>query len=854
MDGMRVVGDHFGAGKMFLPQVVKSARVMKRSVAHLTPFMEEEKRRAQAAGENTRAQGRIVMATVKGDVHDIGKNIVGVVLACNNYEVHDLGVMVPCEKILAEARRLGADLVGLSGLITPSLDEMVHVAREMKRAGFDIPLLIGGATTSAAHTAVRIAPEYAPGVVHVLDASRVVNVASALLSPEQKPAYFAEITARQQKQRDDFAARRAKKTLLPLAEARARAPQTDWAAADIPSPGFLGTRVYDDIPLDEIIPFIDWGPFFSAWELHGRFPQILTDDIVGAEAARLHADAQKLLARIAAEKHFRPRAVIGFWPCNADGDDIELYAPPAAAGETANRLRVDLTRGNLTPRERALEAAYARDLNTRAAPELDALYDSIPDARGGTYYGTDIAKHMFAGAYASREANTAAGSPARAYILDRFQRDMASGKHPEKPGVVFTAGGPGSGKSETLVQGLVDVRNALVFDSTLTNIENARMLIDAATKGGKFVQIAYVHRPVELAMKFAIERATLKGMFVAPARLGEDHWKAQNALLALADEYAANPAVEFIVFDNRARKEDIARLAAGVDFFKNPANLRDYYASREAAIQRAIEADGGEIARRMDARNAATRQGVGGADTGGDRGPHAQANPHWAKRPLIGAHPSNADAAAAPVLARLHHLRQQFERPAGEHNLCLADYIAPRASGRLDYIGGFTVTAGDGVEKLAAGFKRAGDDYHAIMTQALGDRIAEALAEKFHKHARDLCGYGHAENLTPEDLIRERHRGIRPAPGYPACPDHTEKQTLFRLLDTAAATGVRLTESCAMTPASSVSGWYFNHPAAKYFGVGKLARDQIEDYAKRKHMPLADAERWLGPWLDYEPT
>ncbi|EIP97590.1 5-methyltetrahydrofolate--homocysteine methyltransferase [Opitutaceae bacterium TAV1] len=543
MDGMRVVGDLFGAGKMFLPQVVKSARVMKRSVAYLTPFMEEEKKRARAAGEATRTQGRIVMATVKGDVHDIGKNIVGVVLACNNYEVHDLGVMVPCDKILAEARRLGADLIGLSGLITPSLDEMVHVAREMKRNDFTIPLLIGGATTSPAHTAVKIAPEYAPGVVHVLDASRVVNVASALLSPEQKPAWLAEVTARQQKQRDDFAARRARKPLLPLAEARARALRTDWTTVDIPRPEFLGTRTFTDIPLADIVPFIDWGPFFSAWELHGRYPQILTDDVVGAEATRLFDDAQNLLARIIAEKRFRPRAVIGFWPCNADGDDIELYTD-----ET------------------------------------------------------------------------------RATVLDRF-----------------------------------------------------------------------------------------------------------------------------------------------------------------------------------------------------------------------------------------HQLRQQFERPAGEHNLCLADFVAPKdpslnPSGRLDYMGGFTVTTGDGVEKLAAEFKKAGDDYNAIMTQALGDRFAEALAEKFHKHARDLCGYGRAENLTPEDLIRERYRGIRPAPGYPACPDHTEKPVLFRLLDATAATGVSLTESCAMTPASSVSGWYFNHPSAKYFGVGKLARDQVADYAKRKAMPLAEAERWLGPYLDYDPA
>ncbi|HEX2100339.1 MAG TPA: dihydropteroate synthase, partial [Candidatus Synoicihabitans sp.] len=298
MDGMRVVGDLFGAGKMFLPQVVKSARVMKKAVAYLTPFMEAEKQRAAAAGEATRAQGKFLIATVKGDVHDIGKNIVGVVLACNNYEVVDLGVMVPCDKILAEAKRIGADVVGLSGLITPSLDEMVHVAKEMTRGGFSVPLLIGGATTSGAHTAVKIAPEYAGGVVHVLDASRVVNVVSALLSPEQRSGFLSENTEKQQRQREEFAARRNRRPLLSLEQARARRPVFDWAAIDIPRPDFLGTREFRDVPLEEIVPFIDWGPFFSAWELHGRFPQILEDAVVGAEAKRLYDDAQTLLARI----------------------------------------------------------------------------------------------------------------------------------------------------------------------------------------------------------------------------------------------------------------------------------------------------------------------------------------------------------------------------------------------------------------------------------------------------------------------------------------------------------------------------------------------------------------------------
>jgi 5-methyltetrahydrofolate--homocysteine methyltransferase len=538
MDGMRVVGDLFGAGKMFLPQVVKSARVMKRSVAYLTPFMEDEKKRAAAAGEATRAQGKFLIATVKGDVHDIGKNIVGVVLACNNYEVTDLGVMVSCDKILAEARRIGADVIGLSGLITPSLDEMVHVAREMKREGFTVPLLIGGATTSQAHTAVKIATEYPGGVVHVLDASRVVNVVSSLLSPEQKPAFMAEITAKQERQRDEFAARRSRKPLLSLEQARARRPLFDWATVDIPPPEFTGTRIYDPVPLDEIVPFIDWGPFFSAWELHGRFPQILEDEVVGEEAKKLFADAQKLLLRITREKRFVAKAVIGYWPCNAVGDDIEVYAD-----------------------------------------------------------------------------------------------------------------------------------------------------------------------------------------------------------------------------EQRSR-----------------------------------------------------------------------------------------------VLATFHQLRQQLEKPADQFNHCLADYFAPKESGRIDYIGGFAVTAGHGVEEFAGEFKRANDDYSAIMAQALGDRLAEAMAELMHKRAREACGFGKLEQLSQEDLIRERYRGVRPAPGYPACPDHTEKPILFQLLAATAATGITLTESCAMHPASSVSGWYVNHPESKYFGVGKLALDQVTDYAMRKGQTQAEAEKWLGPYLDYNPA
>jgi 5-methyltetrahydrofolate--homocysteine methyltransferase len=546
MAGMRVVGDLFGAGKMFLPQVVKSARVMKKSVAYLTPFMEEEKKKLVAAGGVSRAQGRFLIATVKGDVHDIGKNIVGVVLACNNYEVTDLGVMVACDKILAEAKRIGADVIGLSGLITPSLDEMVHVAREMKREGFTVPLLIGGATTSPAHTSVKIAPEYPPGVVHVLDASRVVNVVSALLSDEQKPAFMADVAAKQEKQREDFAARRNKRPLLSLATARDRRQKFDWATVDIPRPAFLGTRTFSSdsnlspdtghFSLGDLVPFIDWGPFFSAWELHGRYPDILQDPVVGPEAVKLLADAQKLLAQIVAEKRFTAKAIIGFWPGNAVGDDIEIYS----------------------------------------------------------------------------------------------------------------------------------------------------------------------------------------------------------------------------------------------------------------------------------------------------------------------------DEKRSSVVTTFHLLRQQLEKPAGQFNHALSDYIAPKDSGRIDYMGGFAVTAGHGVEGFAAEFRATQDDYSAIMAQALGDRLAEAMAEKFHQVAREACGFGQTENLTMEELIREKYRGIRPAPGYPACPDHTEKPILFKLLDAGKATGIQLTESCAMTPASSVSGWYFNHPDSKYFGVGKIGKDQVEDYAKRKGFTVAETEKWLGPYLDYD--
>ena len=531
MEGMSKVGELFGSGKMFLPQVVKSARVMKKAVAYLLPFMEIGKE----GGGKPRVEGRVVMATVKGDVHDIGKNIVGVVLACNNYEIIDLGVMVPCEKILKTAREVNADLIGLSGLITPSLHEMAHVARELEREGFSIPLLIGGATTSRVHTAVKIAPHYSQPVVHVADASRAVGVVSQLKHPERRQA-FAEENRREQ-ERLRAVHRPETQKLLTLTEARKRRLRIDWARTELPRPSFTGARVFAPVPIEEIIPYIDWTPLFQAWELRGAYPKILDDAAVGAKARELLGDARKLLKRIAAEKLLTANAVIGFFPTNSAGDDIEVYT----------------------------------------------------------------------------------------------------------------------------------------------------------------------------------------------------------------------------------------------------------------------------------------------------------------------------DESRSAVLTVFHTLRQQMEKASGHFNYALADFIAPRETGFGDYLGAFAVTAGAGIEPALAKFREDHDDYSSIMIKALADRLAEALAELMHKRAREEWGYGRGETLSPEDLIHERYRGIRPAPGYPACPDHTEKRQLFDLLQAEKNTGILLTENFAMSPAASVAGFYFSHPESKYFAVGKIDRDQVEDYRRRKGMGLDVVERWLQPNLNYDP-
>ncbi|QDL98344.1 methionine synthase [Rhodopseudomonas palustris] len=543
MAGMNVVGDLFGDGKMFLPQVVKSARVMKQAVAYLMPFMEEEKARNLAAGTDLgerSSAGKIVLATVKGDVHDIGKNIVGIVLQCNNFEVIDLGVMVPAAKIIETAKAENADIIGLSGLITPSLDEMSFLAGELQRSGFDIPLLIGGATTSRVHTAVKIDPAYPAGsVVHVNDASRAVGVASSLLSKDKGAAYAAEIRADYAKISASHHRAQADKKRLTLAAARANATKIDWAATKPVKPSFIGTRSFSSYSLAELVDYIDWTPFFQAWELAGRFPAILEDGVVGEAATALYADARKMLDRIVTENWFTANATIGFWPANAQGDDILVYA----------------------------------------------------------------------------------------------------------------------------------------------------------------------------------------------------------------------------------------------------------------------------------------------------------------------------DEARTTPIATLHSLRQQLDKREGRANAALSDFIAPVASGVADYIGGFVVTAGIGEDVIADKFKAERDDYSSIMVKALADRLAEAFAERMHARVRrEFWGYAPDETLSADDLILEKYQGIRPAPGYPAQPDHTEKATLFELLDAEASAGVTLTESFAMWPGSSVSGLYFSHPQSAYFGVGKIERDQVEDYAARKGWDVATAERWLAPVLNYIPA
>ncbi|ALN86089.1 methionine synthase [Lysobacter capsici] len=566
MSGMNVVGDLFGAGKMFLPQVVKSARVMKKAVAYLLPYIEAEKLRT---GDVGKSNGKIVMATVKGDVHDIGKNIVGVVLACNNFDVIDLGVMVPAQTILDRARAENADLIGLSGLITPSLEEMSHVAREMQRQGFTMPLLIGGATTSRAHTALKIDPHYKSPTIWVKDASRAVGVAQSLISIDLREPFVAANASDYAEIRERHKNRGDGKRLVSLEKARGQRYDGGWDEYVPPAPKQPGLHVFDDYPLDELVEYIDWTPFFNTWELAGRYPAILSDEIVGKQATELYRDARRMLKQLVEEKWIKAKAVFGLWPANSIGDDVEV------------------------------------DMNL-----------PLPLAGEGRGEG---------------------------------QQDTAAGAPPSQP---------------------------------------------------------------------------------SPACGG------------------------------RSKTETV----------------------------------------------------------------------------------------------RLHFLRQQADKPADRPDFCLADFIAPKESGRQDWIGGFAVTAGIGIEPHVARFEADHDDYNSIMVKALADRLAEALAERLHQRVRkEFWGYADDETLNNDALIDEGYRGIRPAPGYPACPEHSEKTTLFQMLDATRHTNLELTESFAMYPAAAVSGYYFSHPGSQYFVVGRVNKEQVEDYARRKGVSLIQAERWLASNLDYDP-
>jgi 5-methyltetrahydrofolate--homocysteine methyltransferase len=535
MSGMNVVGDLFGAGKMFLPQVVKSARVMKKAVAHLIPFIEQ----AKARGGASRSNGKIVLATVKGDVHDIGKNIVGVVLQCNNFEVIDLGVMVPSERILETAIREGADMIGLSGLITPSLDEMVNVAREMQRQGFDKPLLIGGATTSPAHTAVKIDPQYKGPVVYVKDASRSVGICQQLVTPATRAEFLKKIKSDHATKREQHRGKGTKGPQVTIAQARANRFKGGWDDYVPPVPKMLGIRVFEDYSLEDLTRYIDWMPFFNAWEFGGKFPDILTDPVVGEQASNLYADARRMLKQLTRERWLTAKGVIGLFPANSvDDDDVEVYT----------------------------------------------------------------------------------------------------------------------------------------------------------------------------------------------------------------------------------------------------------------------------------------------------------------------------DESRSKVIERLHFLRQQKAKADAQSHDCLADYVAPKTSGRSDYIGAFAVTAGLGIEPHLERFHKAHDDYSSIILKALADRLAEAFAERMHERIRrEFWGYAPEEKFTNDELIRENYRGIRPAPGYPACPDHTEKATLWRLLKPDANADIKITESFAMYPTAAVSGWYLSHPGSRYLAVGKIGLDQVQNYAARKKISLEEAHRWLSPNLGYDP-
>ncbi len=750
MAGMSVVGDLFGAGKMFLPQVVKSARVMKKAVAYLMPFMEAEKE------GNAKPRGRIVMATVKGDVHDIGKNIVGVVLQCNNFEVIDLGVMVPAEKILATAREKKADLIGLSGLITPSLDEMVHVAQEMKREKFQLPLLIGGATTSRAHTAVKIAPHYDDSVVHVHDASRAVGVVSALLSPDAKLKLDATTRDDYERLRSEHANRNQEKKLLPLAQARANRLTIDWSSYEPPVPEFLGTRIVTSAlhphPGSDARAPRAPGSARASRAVSGASPETTTGDVTYSKRNLPHFERPWGKYAVAFSTYQRhalapaERDLILESIFNArDRNQIELYAACVLPDHVHLLFEPQIKQND---------------------PEGNAVFWSLTEILRGIKSST------------AHRINKLRGATGPVWDRESFDRLIRSESDLEEKFQYIT-------------------RNP--WDSGLVR------------EGGDYPWLWTPQAPRRGASE------STRGTCAPQKGNASREVVREISLATLADYIDWSPF--FHAWELRGRY---------------PAILEDPVVGTQA---RELFADAQKLLQRIVEEKLLTARGVFGfwpANSSGDD-------------VLL-----YRDEARDEVVATFHFLRQQMQKPNDQRNYCLADFVAPQESGKRDYLGGFAVTAGIGADELARQFEAQHDDYNSILVKALADRFAEAFAEYLHREARQAWGFGTDERLTTEELIRERYRGIRPAPGYPACPDHVEKRTLFNLLQAEEETGIVLTGSFAMHPGASVSGLYFAHPEARYFAVGKIARDQVEDYARRKNESLGEIEKWLGPNLAYE--
>jgi len=699
MDGMNIVGDLFGAGKMFLPQVVKSARVMKKSVAVLTPFIEQEKEDRKAAhlaagtiNEETSGAAKILLATVKGDVHDIGKNIVGVVLGCNGYDIIDLGVMVSADKILDTAEREKVDIIGLSGLITPSLDEMVHVAHEMKRRGMKQPLLIGGATTSRMHTAVKIAPQFDEGVVHVLDASRSVTVAGSLLSKENKPDFLGNIKKEYEQLKEDFGNRKSVKQLLPFAQAQQNGAAINWLNYQPVAPTFTGTKIFDDYPLEEIAAYIDWQPFFIAWELHGKFPQLLTDEVIGKEATKLYHDAKILLQQIIKEKWLSAKGVVGFWEA------------------------------------------------TKTAPDTVEIKSDQPTIQLE---------------FLRQQSKKAAGQP-----------------------------------------------NLSLADFICPSPTTSIMVEDAAKAPSRREGVEKVGFGYEMADPFTY-----------------------SSLKQYALEHRSQPTTaEALLWDKLKSKK-----LAGFKFSRQ--HIIGTYITDIVCLhkQLVIEIDGliHQLPENKEADEIRTS---------------------WLKEKGFKVIRFTNEQVIKSTNEVIETITNELNTlPGIKYSTDLSSSFGGQGA---DFLGAFSVTI-QGIEQHIKKFEATYDDYNKIILQALADRFAEAFAELLHARTRkEFWGYDTSEQLSTEQLIQEEYSGIRPAPGYPACPDHTEKYKLFELLGGEEATGIHLTESLAMYPASSVCGWYFAHPESKYFGVGKISEDQLQDYAARKGMPIEEATRWLRPILE----